>query len=381
MHFRSSLVALGLLAAPGALGHPGHDIREEAAERREFLKRSPNSVRSCIPQLERRGYQAAALERRQQMAHEARVKRGLADRPLVRRDFHESLETDHESSSDVTLGSDERLLFADNSTCLLQPEVTQGPYYVDGEMIRSDISEDQIGVPLYLDIQLVDTSTCLPVPAVFMDIWHCNSTGVYSGVTAKSNGNGNDTSNLEATFLRGIQQTDINGVAQFQSIFPGHYTGRATHIHVLAHNTNDTTIRTNGTLLSGNFTAHASHSGQIFFDQDLISQVEATASYKDNQQVLTTNAEDYLFFEEAAGMDPVMEYVLLGDDITDGIMAWISIGIDPTTDNDVIAAAAVYSDSGEMNPNAPPRLGFTTPEEQALASSLKANAPKSTSAA
>jgi protocatechuate 3,4-dioxygenase beta subunit len=248
-------------------------------------------------------------------------------------------------------------------------------------MIRSDISEDQIGVPLYLDIQLVDTSTCLPVPAVFMDIWHCNSTGVYSGVTAKSNGNGNDTTNLEATFLRGIQQTDINGVAQFQSIFPGHYTGRATHIHVLAHNTNDTTIRTNGTLLSGNFTAHASHSGQIFFDQDLISQVEATASYKDNQQVLTTNAEDYLFFEEAAGMDPVMEYVLLGDDITDGIMAWISIGIDPTTDNDVIAAAAVYSDSGEMNPNAPPRLGFTTPEEQALASSLKANAPKSTSAA
>lgn len=381
MHFPSSLLTLGLLAAPGALGHPGHDIREEAAERREFLKRSPNTVRSCIPQLERRGYQAAALERRQQMAHEARVKRGLADRPLVRRDFKESLETDHESTSDVTLGSDERLLFADNSTCLLQPEVTQGPYYVDGELIRSDISEDQIGVPLYLDIQLVDTSNCLPVPAVFMDIWHCNSTGVYSGVTAKSNGNGNDTSNLEATFLRGIQQTDVNGVAQFESIFPGHYTGRATHIHVLAHNTNDTTIRTNGTLLSGNFTAHASHSGQIFFDQDLISQVEATASYKDNQQVLTTNAEDYLFFEEAAGMDPVMEYVLLGDDITDGIMAWISIGIDPTTDNDVVAAAAVYSDSGEMNPNPPPRLGLTTPEEHEIQSSLKANAPKSTPAA
>ncbi|GAB7330511.1 hypothetical protein MBLNU13_g02110t1 [Cladosporium sp. NU13] len=381
MHFPSSLLALGFLAAPVALGHPGHDIREEAAERREFLKRSPNSVRSCIPQLERRGYQAAALERRQQMAHEARVKRGLADRPLVRRDFKQSLETDHESTSDVTLGSDERLLFADNSTCLLQPEVTQGPYYVDGELIRSDISEDQVGVPLYLDIQLVDTANCLPVPAVFMDIWHCNSTGVYSGVTAKSNGNGNDTSNLEATFLRGIQQTDINGVAQFESIFPGHYTGRATHIHVLAHNTNDTTVRTNGTLLSGNFTAHASHSGQIFFDQDLISQVEATSAYKDNQQVLTTNAEDYLFFEEAAGMDPVMEYVLLGDDITDGIMAWISIGIDPTTDNDVVAAAAVYSDSGEMNPNPPPRLGLTTPEEHEIQASLQANAPKSTPAA
>jgi hypothetical protein len=170
----------------------------------------------------------------------------------------------------------------------------------------------------------------------------------------------------------------VNGVAQFESIFPGHYTGRATHIHVLAHNTNDTTVRTNGTLLSGNFTAHASHSGQIFFDQDLISQVEATDAYKVNEQVLTTNAEDYLFFEEAAGMDPVVEYVLLGDDITDGIMAWISIGIDPTTDNDVVAAAAVYADSGEMNPNPPPRLGLTTPEEHEIQASLKANAPKST---
>lgn len=377
----SSLLALGLLAAPAALGHPGHDIREEAAERREFLKRSPNSVRSCIPELERRGYQAAALERRQQMAHEARVKRGLTDRPLVRRDFNQSLATDHESTSDVTLGSDERLLFADNSTCLLQPEVTQGPYYVDGEKIRRNIAEDQVGVPLYLDIQLVDTANCLPVPAVFMDIWHCNSTGIYSGVTARSNGNGNDTSNLEATFLRGIQQTDANGVAQFESIFPGHYTGRATHIHVLAHNPNDTTVRTNGTLLSGNYTAHASHSGQIFFDQSLISEVEETSAYKVNEQVLTRNVEDYLFFEEAAGMDPVMEYVLLGDDINDGIMAWISIGIDPTTDYDVVAAAAVHSDSGEMNPNAPPRLGLTTPEEKELQSSLRANAPKSTPAA
>ena len=80
-------------------------------------------------------------------------------------------------------------------------------------------------------------------------------------------------------------------------------------------------------------------------------------------------------------MDPVVEYVLLGDDIKDGIMAWISIGIDPTADKDIIAAAAVYSESGEMNPNPPPRLGLTTPEEKELQSSLKANAPKSTPAA
>jgi hypothetical protein len=115
MIFPSSLLALGFLAAPAVLAHPGHDIREEAAERREFLKRSPKNFRSCIPELERRGHQAAALERRQQMAHEARVKRGLTDRPLKRRDSKEYLSTDHKSTLDVSLGDYERVLFSDNS--------------------------------------------------------------------------------------------------------------------------------------------------------------------------------------------------------------------------------------------------------------------------
>ena len=37
---------------------------------------------------------------------------------------------------------------------------------IDGEFIRKDIVEDQEGVPLYLDIQVIDTSTCEPVPAI-----------------------------------------------------------------------------------------------------------------------------------------------------------------------------------------------------------------------
>jgi protocatechuate 3,4-dioxygenase beta subunit len=373
------LVFLGALVAPYALGHPGHDIREEAAERRAFLKRSPSTVRSCKPELERQGHQSASLERRQLMAHETRVKKGLTDHPLGKRDFRQYLDLSHNSTSGVSLGVDERLLFDDNSTCVLQPEITQGPYYVDGELIRSNITEDQAGIPLYLDIQLIDTSTCLPVPAVLMDIWHCNSTGVYSGVHAAGNGEADDVSNIDANFLRGIQQTDVNGVAQFTTIFPGHYTGRATHIHVLTHNPNDTTVRTNATLSSGNFTAHASHSGQIFFDQDLISDVENNSPYNTNTQAYTSNAVDYLLFEEAESMDPIVEYVLLGDKITDGIMAWISLGIDPTIDNEITAAAAVYKSDGEMNPTAPDDLGFATDEEKELRSSLEANAPTSTS--
>jgi hypothetical protein len=219
-----SLLTFGLLALPAALAHPGHDLTKEAAERAAFVKRSPNSVRSCAPQLASRGISKAALARRQETAEKARVKRGL-NSPLVRRDFA-SLNRTHESTSGVSYGDDETLLFTDNSACILQPEVTVGPYYVDGELIRSDITDGQEGIPLYLDIQLVDTSTCEPLPAVYMDIWHCNATGVYSGVVAPSNGDSDDLSNVDATFLRGIMQTDINGVAQYESIVPGHYTGR-----------------------------------------------------------------------------------------------------------------------------------------------------------
>lgn len=168
----SSLLAFGLLALPAVWAHPGHDVSEEAAERAEFVKRSPNSVRSCAPELRRRGDMKKALARRQEMASKARTKRGIST-PLVRRDFAAYNHT-HESTSGVAYGDDETLLFADDSTCILQPEVTQGPYYVDGEMIRGDITDGQEGVPLYLDIQLVDTSSCEPVPAVYMDIWHCN---------------------------------------------------------------------------------------------------------------------------------------------------------------------------------------------------------------
>jgi hypothetical protein len=168
----SSLLTFGLLALPAVFAHPGHDVAEEALERREYVKRAPKSVRSCAPELRRRGDMKNALARRQEMANKARAKRGIST-PLVRRDFAAYNHT-HESTSDVSYGDDETLLFADDSTCILQPEVTQGPYYVDGELIRGDITDGQEGVPLYLDIQLVDTSSCEPVPAVYMDLWHCN---------------------------------------------------------------------------------------------------------------------------------------------------------------------------------------------------------------
>jgi protocatechuate 3,4-dioxygenase beta subunit len=106
------------------------------------------------------------------------------------------------------------------------------PPDVAGEYVREDVTEDQAGVPLLMDYQVIDVATCDPIPDVYLEIWHCNATGVYGGVVAGGNGNSDDLSNLDNTWLRGIQPTDSDGVAQFESIFPGHYTGRATHIRM-----------------------------------------------------------------------------------------------------------------------------------------------------
>src|SRR3569833_1459895 len=96
-----------------------------------------------------------------------------------------------------------------------------------------------------------------------------NSTGVYSGALAIPNGSGmGDKAILNRTFLRGAQMTDNDGVVQFETIFPGHYTGRATHVHMTTH--------LNAKAEANNTIWHttATHAGQLFFDQDLINEVE-----------------------------------------------------------------------------------------------------------
>ena len=148
------------------------------------------------------------------------------------------------------------------------------------------------------------------------------------------------------TFLRGIQETTDEGYAQFASIFPGHYTSRATHIHILVHQSdgslNDNSTYTGGTVI---------HVGQVFFDQDLISEVEAVEPYSTNTQEVTENANDSILAEEADDIDPVMEYVLLGDDISDGVLAWSSLGIDTSASYTVSSAATLTEDGGVANEN------------------------------
>ena len=92
-----------------------------------------------------------------------------------------------------------------------------------------------------------------------------------------------------------------------------------------------------GPILTPN-TGTISHVGQLFFDQALIDAVEATLSYKANRQPLTPNAKDGFLEQEAATTDPVMEFVLLGEKVEEGLFAWITVGIDARKERNVVAA-------------------------------------------
>ncbi|ETS82067.1 hypothetical protein PFICI_07069 [Pestalotiopsis fici W106-1] len=345
-------VASGLaLLSSGVIAHPGHDLTQEIAERRAFLgsvKRADLS--HCASKLKARGLTQRNVERRTAALNRARAKRGLK-----KRDFDTILATSHNATSQgYTLNTDAATLFAGNASCVLTPEVTQGPYYVGGEYIRRDLREDQEGVDTVIDYQVIDVDTCEPVPNVYLEMWHCNSTGVYSGIVASGNGDSSDETNIDKTWLRGIQKTDTDGVAQFETIFPGHYTSRATHIHLMVHQ--NATQYCNGTL--GNDVV-ASHVGQAFFDQDLISAVELTAPYSTNTQELTTNADDSIASEEAAteGVDPFHEYTLLGDSVSDGVFAWLAFGINTTESQSVTPAAFYYESGGVENESSGSGMG------------------------
>lgn len=241
------------------------------------------------------------------------------------------------SSEGFNLQTPLDILFTSNVTCTLVPETIIGPYYVEGERIRTDLTDGQQGTATHLDFQFIDINTCEPIPDLIIDVWHANALGVYSGVSAKDQGG------LNSTFGRGVQKTDEEGVAQFDTIFPGHYVGRTNHFHVMS--TTGARILENGTFEGGT----AQHIGQAYFDEALIRAVEAGEPYVQNKQPVTSNAEDEYSADGATPeYDPCMKHVFLGENPSDGLLLWTTIGIDPEADynKDRHAAAHWHPEGG-----------------------------------
>ncbi|WP_313803759.1 intradiol ring-cleavage dioxygenase [Sphingobium sp.] len=112
--------------------------------------------------------------------------------------------------------------------CRITPDVVDGPYYVDEQIVRRDITEGRQGIPLEMRVRVVDAS-CRPVADARVDCWQADALGIYSNFP--NQGDDLKVATPGQTFLRGTQMTDADGWVVFSSIFPGWYRGRTTHVH------------------------------------------------------------------------------------------------------------------------------------------------------
>jgi protocatechuate 3,4-dioxygenase beta subunit len=200
-----------------------------------------------------------------------------------------------------------------STTCVVRPEQTEGPYYVDTGLDRSDIREEREGVPLELTFNVSrvdegDASACGPLAGAVVDVWHCDAAGEYSAVEDNAAG---DFDTRGETFLRGYQLTDENGTARFTTIYPGWYQGRAVHIHF--------TIRDSPESQQGyEFTS------QLYFDDALTDEVQSQGPYAEKGQRDLRNSEDGIY--QGGGDELLLDLTENGE----GYAATFDIALDTT---------------------------------------------------
>jgi protocatechuate 3,4-dioxygenase beta subunit len=167
------------------------------------------------------------------------------------------------------------------STCPVTPRQTEGPFYFDPQLVRQDIGEGRPGVPLRLKLQIVAAAACAPLERARVDLWHCDAAGTYSGYDhERSHGE---------TFLRGTQFAGARGVAEFRTLYPGWYPGRAPHIHLKAWTPDGREL-----------------TSQLYFPDDLSDALYGQAPYAGRRGRRVRNEDDGIF-ARAGGRAPVVE--------------------------------------------------------------------------
>ncbi|OQW37654.1 MAG: twin-arginine translocation pathway signal protein [Nitrospira sp. SG-bin1] len=173
---------------------------------------------------------------------------------------------------------------ASPSPCIVRPEQTEGPYFVDERLLRSDIRSDPSdgritpGIPLTLTFRVMrlHAGDCRPVPDAQVDVWHCDATGIYSDVEDPG------FSTLGKKFLRGHQFTDAHGDARFITIYPGWYPIRTVHIHFKVR-----TARMVG--------KHYAFTSQLYFPDELTDRVHTSLPYSSKGRRRVRNHQDFIF--------------------------------------------------------------------------------------
>jgi len=170
--------------------------------------------------------------------------------------------------------------------CIVRPQQTEGPYFVDEMLQRADIRSDPATgsvkdgalLKLTFHVHRSSGSACMPLAAALVDVWQCDASGVYSDVL---DANGLfDTRGTKA--LRGYLLTDAAGIASFTTIYPGWYAGRTVHVHFKVRTPVD----------GGPAFAFTS---QLYFDDALTDKVMAQPPYNAKGARSTRNTGDSIF--------------------------------------------------------------------------------------
>lgn len=192
--------------------------------------------------------------------------------------------------------------------CVLTPAQTEGPFFVDERLERSDIRSDpadgaiRLGMPLALTLRIavLADGRCAALASAIVDVWHCDAEGRYSD----AQGMGMHTKGSK--FLRGYQITDEGGHVHFTTIYPGAYPGRAVHIHFK--------VRTQGD-------RRQQFTSQLYFDDALTDRVHAHPPYADAISRRMRNADDGLFRDDGRAL--VLDVVENGE----GFAAQYDVGV------------------------------------------------------
>jgi protocatechuate 3,4-dioxygenase beta subunit len=223
---------------------------------------------------------------------------------------------------------------SESTGCMtLMSSVTEGPYYLDGALVRKDITEGKSGVPLTLRLTVVDaTDGCTPVKGAAVEIWHCDAWGYYSGCTTANPGGSAPAESEDGStaddnsYLRGYQVANAGGVVKFETIFPGWYTPRTCHIHLKVHTGGQ---KEDGTYEGGK----VNHTGQLFFDDDIAEEIFTLEPYSKHSGSYTTLDNDMVYDGGGASSGLLTLKPVKKADPSKGYKGFLTLAIDPDAEN------------------------------------------------
>lgn len=203
------------------------------------------------------------------------------------------------------------------AVCTLTKEMTEGPYYLDGQLVRANVTEGKAGAPLKLVLTVVDDDTCVPISNALVEIWHCDALGEYSGFV----GNNGHSEPDDGTFLRGGVLTNTSGVANITTVYPGWYRGRCVHIHVKVHT--GVTLTSDGSFTGG----RELHTGQLFCSETITTAMARVSPYSTNTVTRTTLAQDSIY-DDGGASSGLLTLTALGSTTSAGYTGTLTLGVE-----------------------------------------------------